>query len=103
MTTLPHGGSRARVIAQTSVATPDKAQRDRRAMQMSYQEFFAVRWSEFLRENFRSPEEIAVHFQVTAVTARNWLDGTTAPRGHCVARAFSTHPQQASALTRDAA
>lgn len=70
-----------------------------RALQASWQIFFAERWAEFLRENFHTPEQIAVAFGVTAQTARNWLDGTAAPRGHAVALAF-TDPELAPAITK---
>lgn len=55
----------------------------------SYKAFFSMRFGEFLRENFASPEQIAITFGVTARQAQNWLDGTSAPRGHVVARAFT--------------
>lgn len=63
---------------------------------MSFQEFFQDRWARFLKENFRSPEHIGVVFGVTAVTATNWLNGTTGPRGHCVAQAFTDYPEEAT-------
>ena len=54
-----------------------KVKRATQALSMSFKEFFKVRWEEFLKENFRSPEEIGVAFNVTSVTAQNWLDGAT--------------------------
>ena len=70
---------------------------------MSFQDFFKVRWAIFLKENFRTPEQIGVAFNVTSVTAQNWLDGATSPRGHNVARAFRDYPDKAERLTKDEA
>lgn len=71
---------------------------------MSFQEFFQERWIAFLRENFAGEVQIAAAFGVSQVTARNWLTGVTAPRGHCVARAFAEWPDAARRLTgREAA
>ena len=66
---------------------------------MSYQTFFAKRFAKFLRENFTSPEQIALCFGVTARQAQNWLDEVSAPRGHVVARAF-TDPSLASSAQK---
>ncbi len=70
---------------------------------MSFKDFFKVRWAEFLKENFRTPEEIGVAFNVTSVTAQNWLDEATGPRGHNVARAFRDYPAEAERLIGDEA
>lgn len=66
---------------------------------MSFQAFFAKRFAAFLRENFTSAEHIAICFGVTARQAQNWLDETSAPRGHVVARAF-TDPRFAESAHR---
>lgn len=58
-------------------------------MELSFKAFFAIKFSAFLRENFSSPEHIAICFGVTARQAQNWLDGTSAPRGYAVAKALT--------------
>lgn len=55
---------------------------------LEYRRFFAERWSVFLRENYRSPEHVAVCFDVTGRCAQYWWDGVTAPSGHVVAHAL---------------
>jgi hypothetical protein len=66
---------------------------------VSYQILFAKKFAGFLRENFNSPEHIAICFGVTARQAQNWLDEVSAPRGHVVARAF-TDPRLATSASR---
>ncbi|TPE53059.1 hypothetical protein [Amaricoccus solimangrovi] len=65
---------------------------------MSYEAFFRRKFADFLRENFRSPEHIAVCFGVTARQAQNWLDETSGPRGHIVAKAMTDPSMAASAM-----
>ncbi len=48
---------------------------------------FAHYWSEFIRANYRSREEVAVNFGVTFQTASNWWDGANKPYGDSVALA----------------
>ncbi|MEL6125835.1 MAG: hypothetical protein AAFR57_05480 [Pseudomonadota bacterium] len=101
-----HGGPLANPSMSSSSDQSSRAgkrEHDRRALQMSFQMFFQERWIEFLKENFGSPEEIAVAFGVTGPTAKNWLDGSTAPRGHCVAKAFRDYPEQAAFLIGESA
>lgn len=57
----------------------------------SFRAFFAVRWSEFLRANYRSTEEVAVVFGVRHQTAVNWWNGDNRPSGDVVALAFMQH------------
>lgn len=61
----------------------------------SFRAFFAHRWSVFLRENYRSPEEVSVAFGVRYQTALNWWQGDNAPSGFAVAMAFHKHPEGA--------
>lgn len=101
MTDRSHGGPRAPLcISRSPLRSPDTKQRRERVHTMSFQEFFAVRWADFLRENFDTPAQIAVAFNVSTVTAQNWLNRTTAPRGHVVARAFRDYPNEARSLLR---
>lgn len=44
-------------------------------------------WSEFIRANYRNPEEVAVYFGVRFQTACNWWNGVNRPTGDVVARA----------------
>lgn len=105
---LAYGGPRAPFSRPSGIVAPSADSRDRNhsrgvAMETSFQEFFKKRWAEFLKENFRTPEQIGVAFGVTSVTAQNWLDEVTSPRGHCVAQAFREFPSQAIRLIDDEA
>ena len=102
------GGPRSRVSIgiigpPAKTAIRDKTQHRMGVRTMSFQEFFKIRWAIFLKENFRTPEQIGVAFSVSSVTAQNWLDGATGPRGHNVARAFKDFPGEAKRLTKDEA
>lgn len=59
---------------------------------MSFKIFFKNRFAAFLRENFTSPEHVAICFGVTARCATYWWEGSTAPNGAAVAQA-ATDPQ----------
>lgn len=48
---------------------------------------FADYWSQFLRENYRNTEEVAVAFGVRHQTAVNWLNAANRPSGDVVAMA----------------
>ena len=48
---------------------------------------FADLWSQFLRENYRNTEEIAVCYGVRHQTAVNWWHGQNRPSGDVVALA----------------
>lgn len=48
---------------------------------------FAHYWSEFLRANYRNPEQVAASFGVTFQTACNWWHGSNRPSGDVVALA----------------
>lgn len=48
---------------------------------------FADLWAEFLRANYRSPEEVAVCYGVRYQTAVNWWQGANRPSGDVVALA----------------
>lgn len=45
-----------------------------------YRRAFPSRWSAFLRAHFRDRIHVAFEFSVDERTARNWWEGTTAPR-----------------------
>jgi hypothetical protein len=61
----------------------------------SFRAFFAAKWSSFLRENYRSPEEVSVAYGVRYQSALNWWNGDNAPSGFAVAMAFYSHPEGA--------
>ena len=65
---------------------------------LEYRRFFAGRWSAFLRENYRSPEHVAVCFDVRFQTAVNWWNGDHAPSGFAVALAFREKPDAAQRM-----
>lgn len=56
-----------------------------------FREFFAVRWSTFLQENYQNPEEVAVIYGVRYQTALNWWQGINKPSGDVVAIACMRH------------
>lgn len=51
---------------------------------------FAHFWAEFLRANYRNPEEVAVVYGVRYQTALNWWQGMNRPSGDVVALAGRT-------------
>ena len=60
----------------------------------SFKAFFAVRFAQFLRDNYRRPEEVAVAFGVHYNTACNWLEGNHRAHGDVVAMAYELHPEE---------
>ena len=60
---------------------------------LGFRAHFALRWGEFLRANYRNPEEVAVNFGVRYQTALNWWQGLNRPSGDVVAAAFLEHPE----------
>lgn len=59
---------------------------------------FAFKWRQFLRENFRTIEQVRRQFAVDESTARSWWAGITAPQGWAVASAFKHYPDEADAI-----
>lgn len=53
----------------------------------SFRARFATFWSDFIRANYRNPEEVSVAFGVTFQTALNWWNGANRPSGDVVALA----------------
>ncbi len=53
----------------------------------SFRARFAAFWSDFIRANYRNPEEVSVAFGVTFQTALNWWNGANRPSGDVVALA----------------
>lgn len=51
---------------------------------------FAFYWAEFLKANYRNPEQVAVVYQVRYQTALNWWQGQNRPSGDIVALAGQT-------------
>lgn len=45
---------------------------------------FPDRWSAFLKTYFRNSVTVAFFFSVDEKTARNWIEGTTAPRAEVI-------------------
>lgn len=63
---------------------------------MTYRQFFAARWSTFIKDNFDSPEHAAMVFGVDGSTARKWFDGSHAPSGFAVGMAYEQFPAEAA-------
>ena len=78
--------------------SPGKFSQKRSAL--NYRQFFAVRWSEFVRSNFDSPEHAAMVFGVDGSTARKWFDGNHAPSGFAVGYAYEHFPKEAAETLR---
>lgn len=55
---------------------------------------FPDHWSGFLRAHFKNAEHVAVSFDVTYQTARNWWEGTHRPSGDKVALAAVSMPRR---------
>lgn len=72
-----------------------------KARATSYRARFAERWSSFIRENFDSPEHVAMAFGVDGSTARKWWDGSHAPSGFAVGMAYQEMPAEAARLLGD--
>lgn len=70
---------------------------------LTYRQFFAARWSRFIRANFDSPEQAADAFGVDGSTAKNWWDGSHAPSGFAVGYAYQNFaPEALQPLQRSA-
>ncbi|SFI83576.1 hypothetical protein [Albimonas pacifica] len=65
---------------------------------LTYRQHFAAAWSEFIRDNFESPEHAAHVFKVDGKTATNWWDGVNAPSGWVVGRAVTDPEMRDAAL-----
>ena len=63
---------------------------------LTYRQHFAHFWSQFIRDNFESPEHAAMVFGVDGSTARKWWEGSHAPSGFAVGYAFAMAPEQAA-------
>lgn len=53
---------------------------------------FACYFGDFLRAEYRNPEEVSVAFGVRYQTALNWWQGVNRPSGDVVALAFLRNP-----------
>lgn len=82
--------------SHTPVERPSCAQHGKGPTQMSWSKVidprsfrarFAGFWADFLHENYRNPEEVAVTFGVRYQTALNWWQGVNRPSGDVVALA----------------
>lgn len=63
--------------------------------QKSHKDDLKTLWSVFCRRHFQSAAHVAVFFDVTEQTARNWIEGSHAPAGWAVNRAWSEMPAEA--------
>lgn len=62
------------------------------------------RWTQFLRANHQSAEEVQYFYGVSARTAEYWWNGCThAPSGHIVALAAVSFPQSFQKYFKEAA
>jgi hypothetical protein len=57
---------------------------------------FALVRMQFLRENFRRPEQVAEAYGVRFQSALNWWNGSNAGSGAFVAEDFRLHPESAA-------
>ena len=76
------------------VKSPGKVSAKRQAL--TYRQHFAYQWSQFIRENFDSPEHAAMVFGVDGSTARKWFEGSHAPSGFAVGYAYAQFPDAAA-------
>lgn len=83
------------MAAPAKTASGDRTQHRREARSMSFENFFNHRFAKFLQENFDNPTQAAAAFRVRERTAENWWQGTNAPSGPKVARAFMDYPESA--------
>ncbi len=74
----------------------------RKREKLTYRQFFAARWGEFVRNNFDSPEHAAHVFGVDGSTARKWFADDHAPSGFVVGMAYDQYPDQAAQFLRSA-
>lgn len=58
---------------------------------------FPDRWAAFLKAHWRNSVDVAHFFDVDEKTARNWMEGVSAPRGALVAWVFDAMPAAAAA------
>lgn len=89
-----HGGS------DPAGVVPD---RSARAEALTYRQFFALRWSRFIRTNFESAEHAAHVFGVDGSTAKKWWEGSHAPSGFAVGYAYARFGVEATQPLRGAA
>lgn len=68
----------------------------------AFQRVYPDRWAAFLRANFRNALEVAVFFSVDEKTARQWIEGVTAPRGWAASFAVLAIPSAQAFLLRAA-
>lgn len=92
-------GSNLNFVSSASpIFSGDKARRP--AAKKSFQIYFLEQWAEWLELQFVSDAEIAMTFDVTTVTVRNWKNQVAAPRGPQVAFAMLSFPALAERLRR---
>lgn len=68
-----------------------------------YRAVLPDRWAAFLRAHFRNSVTVAFFFDVDEKTARNWLDGVTAPRAEVVLALAERAPSVIPLLLSEAA
>lgn len=85
-----------KVNHEGSIVQMSQSKNLERSSTHSFRTFFAAKWAQFLRENYRNPEAVAVCFGVRFQTALNWWNGDNAPSGYAVAMAFQNNPEAAT-------
>lgn len=65
---------------------------------LSYRQYFALVWRDYIRENFESPAHVAHVFKVDPTTSEKWWAGSHAPQGWVVGRALSDPELRDSAI-----
>ncbi len=63
---------------------------------------FPHQWADFLRRHFRNSVEVAVFFSCDEKTARNWLEGLSAPSSPAAIYAVASIPGALDELMRAA-
>lgn len=64
---------------------------------------FPDRWQALLHQHFRGPSHVAVFFDVSEKSARDWWNGITGPHGATALVAVATIPGALQALMGEAA
>lgn len=89
----PGGAARGRGNPVPAPASEPRWQPGRPVDLHRYRVLFPDKWRAFLHAQFRRPEDVAVFFDVTDKTARNWWDGVGGvPLGHVTAVAVQEFP-----------
>lgn len=91
---VPIDASQSSIWKGNQSMSPGKYSHKRQAL--TYRQHFVDCWSQFIRENFDSPEHAAMVFGVEGSTARKWWAGNHAPSGFAVGYAYTLAPEAAA-------